>query len=605
MKTNKFLIATLAALLASGMVSCGDDDPSNGTYMPDTNGANNQNGNENDNGNTDNESGEKATLTVTVPAGTIGTDGLSKKDNYASYAGWDKHDSWNLANCHDPSVTYYNGYYYMYGTDASYGNEHLKAPQGKHFQGKRSKDLVNWGWVGGPFNEAPSWVLDSINSYRSKIGLEGTLTYNDIKDKIGYWAPVVRTVNGKIRMYYSIVCDNCIKTGSKDFDGSWTMWSFIGMCETTDPENDVWYDKGFVTCSSSDKGPDGWARTSTNDWNAYCYYNAIDPTYIVTPSGEHWLIHGSWHSGFTALQIDANTGKPINPVGNPWFDNVEDLQAHFGKRISTRGISRWQASEAPEVIYKDGYYYLFMAWDGLDVPYNTRVVRTEENGNVDGPYFTSRGANFTNGAENTKVYPIVTHPYKFKDGVGWVGIAHCCVFQNEETKEWFYMSQGRAPKDVWGNAYSNALMMGHVRKIVWCPATAEDLNDLWPIALPERYANVEQTPIKTSEIAGKYELINLAYKYAQQIEADEDYLVLNEDGTMTGPFNGTWEFDETTKYLKLTSANGQFEGSGNNIGSVIVCVERERDWEKGVESTLVFAGFHKLHTNTFWGKKVE
>ena len=148
-------------------------------------------------------------------------------------------------------------------------------------------------------------------------------------------------------------------------------------------------------------------------------------------------------------------------------------------------------------------------------------------------------------------------------------------------------------------------MLGHVRKIVWCPATADDLTDLWPIALPERFANVEQTPIKTSEIAGKYELINMGYKPAVQQVADEDYLVLNEDGTMSGPFNGTWEYDESTKYLKLTSDDGKFAGSNNNIGSVIVCVERERDWEKKVESTLVFAGFHKLHTNTFWGKKVE
>lgn len=544
------------------------------------------------------------TLSQTVSAGAIGTDGLSKNDNYRSYSGWSQRDSWNLANCHDPSVVYYNGYYYMYGTDASFGNEHNKAPHGKHFQGKRSKDLVNWGWVGGPFDEAPSWILDSINSFRAKMGLQGTLTYNDIKDQLGYWAPVVRVVDGKIRMYYSIVCDNCIKTGSKTFDGSWNIWAFIGMCETTDPENDVWYDKGFVTCSSSDKGKDGWARSSTNDWNAYCFYNAIDPTYIVTPEGEHWLIHGSWHSGFTSLQLDAVSGKPLKAVGDPWADNTASLQERFGKRIATRGISRWQASEAPEVIYKDGKYYLFMAWDGLDVPYNTRVVRAE---NIQGPYYTSRGANFTNGEENTKVYPIVTHPYKFKDGPGWVGISHCCVFQGEgeNSGSWFYMSQQRPPANTWGDAYSNAMMMGGVRKLVWCPATAEDLTDLWPIALPERFANVEQTPIKTSEIAGKYELINLGYKYAEQIPADEDYLVLDADGKMSGPFNGTWEFDETTKYLKLTSSDGKFEGSGNNLGSVIVCVERERDWEKAKESTLVFAGFHKLHTNTFWGKKVE
>ena len=591
MKTRHFIMAAILSATAA-FIGCKDDEPKDDDLLPPNSGSKtevNQDG---------------STLSTKVVAGAIGTDGLSKNDNYASYAAWAQHDSWNLANVHDPSVAYYNGYYYMYGTDASYGNEHQKAPHGKHFQGKRSKDLVNWGWVGGPFDEAPSWILDSINSFRSKMGLQGTLTYNDIKDQLGYWAPVVRVVDGKLRMYYSVVCDNHLKTGSKDFDGSWNIWAFIGMCETTDPENDVWYDKGFVTCSSSDKGKDGWARSSTNDWNAYCFYNAIDPTYIVTPEGEHWLIHGSWHSGFTSLQLDPTTGKPLKAVGDPWADNAEDLQARFGTRVATRGISRWQASEAPEVIYKDGKYYLFMAWDVLDVPYNTRVVRSE---NIQGPYYTSRGANFTNGEENTKVYPIVTHPYKFKDGVGWVGISHCCIFEGEGDLKgtWFYMSQGRAPVNVWGNAYSNALMMGHVRKLVWCPATAEDLTDLWPIALPERFANVEQTPIKKSEIPGKYEFINLGYKQGVQMEADENYLVFNEDGTMSGPLSGTWEFDETTKYLKLTSSDGKFQGSGKNIGSVIVCVERERDWEKGVESTLVFAGFHKLHTNTFWGKKVE
>ncbi|MBO4243831.1 MAG: hypothetical protein J5882_02075, partial [Bacteroidales bacterium] len=48
------------------------------------------------------------------------------KDNYASYAGWENHANWNLANVHDPTVFFFNGMYYMFGTDASYGNEHLK-----------------------------------------------------------------------------------------------------------------------------------------------------------------------------------------------------------------------------------------------------------------------------------------------------------------------------------------------------------------------------------------------------------------------------------------------------------------------------------------------
>ncbi|MFV0522525.1 MAG: hypothetical protein ACK5MI_08905 [Mangrovibacterium sp.] len=41
-------------------------------------------------------------------------------DDYSAISSWDNRASWNLANVHDPSVAYDNGYYYMYTTDASY-----------------------------------------------------------------------------------------------------------------------------------------------------------------------------------------------------------------------------------------------------------------------------------------------------------------------------------------------------------------------------------------------------------------------------------------------------------------------------------------------------
>ena len=355
-------------------------------------------------------------------------------DDYSSIASWANRNEWNLANVHDPSVAYYNGYYYMYGTDASYGNEH----EGHgHFQGKRSTDLVNWKWVGGPFYDAPSWVADSLNAIRSRMDLDA-IAQEDIR--YGYWAPVVRRVNvggqDKLRMYYSIVIDNYIKTGNANtpanFDGSWTERAFIGMCESTDPAGAVWIDKGYVTCSSSDRGLD-YSRSSLSDWSAYFYYNAIDPSYIVTPEGKHYLIHGSWHSGFALLEVDATTGKPLNTLGEPYANSASELEARYGVRIGTRtASSRWQGSEAPEIIYKDGYYYLFMAYDALDIPYNTRVVRSA---NIEGPYLDIAGHNFTNGSGDC--YPIVTHPYKFNLSYGWVGISHCSVFQKENTDEWF------------------------------------------------------------------------------------------------------------------------------------------------------------------------
>ncbi len=605
MKKLNLILPLLAAAMAI-LPSCKDDEKGSTTALPTTTNT----------GTPTNEDEQSATLSVTVAPGAIGTDGQTKNDDYRSISSWANKDSWNLANCHDPSVAYYNGYYYMYGTDASYGNAALSAPHGKHFQGKRSKDLVNWGWVGGPFDIAPSWVLDSINSFRAQMGLDGTVTYNDIKDNgndaFGYWAPVVRVVDGKLRMYYCIVCDYIhIKTGKNADDNSPCVWAFIGMCESTDPENDVWYDKGFVACSSSDKGRDAWQNIVSGDWgNTYCFYNGIDPTYITTPSGEHWLIYGSWHSGFAALQINPETGKALNPVGVPWADSKSALEAKYGKRIWTRVASgywsRWQGSEGPEIIYneKDGYYYMFMAWDGLAEEYNTRVVRSK---NPDGPYYTSRDVEVTNGIQGNNVFPIVTHPYKFKDGNGWVGISHCGVFQNVETQDWFYMSQQRLPSTAGGNA-PNAVMMGGVRKIFWCPSTADDLNDLWPIASPERFANVPQTAISKDEIAGNYEVIKMGYpstrfvdsKYtAQQVAQDME---LTSDGNVTGAVEGKWSFDPTNNYLTIEFTN---PSDYKNQTSVVLVVGRERDWEKKRESTLVFAGFHKQMDFTFWGKKVE
>lgn len=568
---KKQLLSLFAILVAFSFSSCGEDEPEGiktGSQKPDV----------------DITDEEDEPYDFKIP---------TYQDDYASIAGWNNHDKWNLANVHDPSVAYYDGYYYMYGTDASYGNEHEKAPRGKHFQGKRSKDLVNWEWVPGPLNDAPAWVVTKLNEIRESMNLDPIEKQNI---SFGFWAPVVRriSVDGqvKLRMYYSIVIDNYIKSGkriSEPFDGSWSERAFIGVCESTDPANGNWKDLGFVTCSSSDKGKD-FSRARNNSWaDAYFFYNAIDPTYIVTPEGDHYLIHGSWHSGFALLKIDPSTGKPDHELGLPYADNAEALQARYGKRVATRiptgkSYCRWQGSEAPEVIYKDGYYYLFMAYDGLDVPYNTRVARSR---NIEGPYVDIRGVDITTGGD---CFPIVTHPYKFSRGYGWVGISHMCAFQNR-SGEWFYMSQGRLPQNVGGNAYSNAIMMGHVRRLVWCPSSPNNLDDLWPIALPERYAHYESNkPITADELVGTWEHINLGYNFEKQDQAEA--LVLEADGTMKGALTGKWSFDAEKKYLTL--------------GNVVVCVERELDWESSPrEVTIVYAGTEKSINKTYWGKKID
>lgn len=498
----------------------------------------------------------------------------SYADDYRSIAGWENRASWNLANVHDPTVFLADdGYYYMYQTDASFGNAH---DGHGHFHGRRSKNLIDWEYLGGTMTSVPFWVLEKCNEFRAGMGL-GKVT----EPQFGYWAPSARkvSVNGKTiyRMYYSIVMDNYIGNGkpaSTAFDGTWTERAFIGLMETENPaDNGSWVDKGYVICSSSDRGLD-YSRKSTSDWEGYFRFNAIDPSYIVTPEGKHWLIYGSWHSGIAAVELDPESGKVKAELPNPWGTEAEI--APYGKLIESRG-GRWQGSEGPEVIYRDGYYYLFLAYDGLDVPYNTRVVRSA---NVDGPYVDINGSDAT---ELSQAYPIQTHPYAFADDRGWVGISHCAVFEDGKGN-WFYASQARFPNSDTDSWAPNAVMLGHVRKIVWS-------EDGWPMVLPERYGAVPDLEISADEICGSWEHIDLSYAYAQQ--RTSQIMTFGEDGKISeGPWSGaSWSFDPETR--RISVSNG-----------VTLYVERECDWEaKPRKASLVYVAHG--NNKTYWGKKAE
>ena len=503
------------------------------------------------------------TLSKTEPTGLDSWKAPNYADDYRNISTWAQRANWNLANVHDPSVMKAeDGYYYMYCTDAGYGD-----PQNGHghFHCRRSSDLVNWEYMGATMPNTPEWVMTKLNEIRANMGL-GASTAN--ASAYGYWAPCARKVrNGLYRMYYCIVVP-----GTIDGNGTWSERAFIGLMETSNPGDvNSWQDKGYVLTNYSDKELN--YRVAADNWaNCYFKYNAIDPSYIITPEGAHWLIYGSWHSGFAAVQLNGETGKPMtDPMPNPWGTANE---AAYGKRIITRKAGdRWQAAEAPEIVYHDGYYYLFMAYDALDVPYNTRVVRSK---NVDGPYETIEGNKVTNGGE---AYPIVTHPYKFSEGFGWVGISHCAIF-DDGNGNWYYASQQRFPTTAGGNA-PNAVMMGGVRSIQW-------LSNGWPVVMPERYAAVPTVAITSDQIAGTWEHIDLSYKYGEMKTAST--MTFGADGTITEGVwkGGKWSFNASTNTL---TANG-----------VELKVQRECDWESSPRKhTLVYAGVNG--TKTYWGKK--
>lgn len=520
-------------------------------------------------------------------------------DNYTAIAEWENNSKWNLANVHDPSVMLAeDGYYYMYQTDASYGNAH----EGHgHFHCRRSKDLVNWEYLGATMEEAPAWAVEKLNEYRNEmINAEGKkldpIKAEDIS--YGYWAPVVRKVNnGLYRMYYSLVIDNYIKTGKKNtaenFDHSWTERSFIGLMETSNPASNQWEDKGMVVCSASDQPnteANGWGRRGTGDWDAYFKFNAIDPTYTITPEGKHWLIYGSWHSGFAALEVNPSTGMPLTPLAKPWTVEGNSIDS-FGKLVATRGNStnRWQASEGPDVIYnpQTQKYYMFMAYGQLAVAYNTRVVRADR---PEGPYVDMQGNSATAGIE---MLPVVTAPYKFSNSNGWVGISHCGIFDDGQGN-WYYTSQGRFPVDVPGINASNAIMMGHVRSILWT-------EDGWPIVMPERYGAVPKVAIAKEELEGNWELIQMkptaqnSTNDGNATQYESKVITLGADGKVTSEAWGndqTWSFDAAKNMITI----------GNNK----IYIQREVDWEASPRvATIVGGGYQDNGATTNWMKKIN
>ena len=509
-----------------------------------------------------------------VKTDVVITDGQNLNDDYTNIADWSNRFKWNLANVHDPSVVLADdGYYYMYQTDASYGNAHVGEGQARgHFYCRRSKDLVNWEFMGPTMHGVPTWMKAKLNEIRKAMGLGASTTDFRNQNQFGYWAPCVRRISKDLyRMYYVVTLPGTINGA-----GTWSERCFIGLMETKNPADiDSWVDKGYVVTNYSDLELN--YKVSATDY-AHCYfkYNAIDPSLIINEKGEHWLIYGSWHSGFAAMQLDPSTGKPLHALGNPWG---KENEASYGKFIYTRQLgNRWQASEAPEVVYHDGYYYLFIAYDELSVAYNTRVVRSK---NIDGPYYDITGKDVTNHGGDA--YPILTHPYKFGNHHGWVGISHCAVF-NDGKGNWYYASQQRFPENYKGNANSNALMLGGVRSIVWT-------SDGWPLVLPERYAGITQKAITETELLGDWQHINLAYHYKKQdasvaMTLGSDHKV--KFGWKTGK---AWTFDASKNVLTID--NEQFY------------LRRELDWEANPrKETIVYVGLSKDGKTTYWGKKV-
>lgn len=453
-------------------------------------------------------------------------------DTYGHIQSYAFTGQWGPYNLHDPSIIKDGDWYYCFSTDVAYGQ---KIKPG--IMVRRSKDLVEWEFRGWAYDGLPKQAVNYITSVKS-----------DYIPNEGVWAPYILKVGNEFRLYYS-VASNGFRV------------SAIGLLTSTSLEG-PWVEKGLAIQSKTE-GPGT---------------NAIDPSVVVTPQGEHYLYYGSAWDGLFVVKLDPTTGLPIQKG---------DLGNLVVRRGKTNGVYNGNL-EAPEIIYNADLkkYFLFVSYDWIDTKYNVRVFRSDS---PVGPFLDWNGERADLAADHAD--QIVLGPYAFKGHAGWQGTAHCSVFKNEKG-DYFMATQGRPAVDRF-------FMDMHLRKMFWS-------DNGWPMVSPERYAAVAQDPITKEEIVGEYEQIIHGYVrvpgYAEaQTNPNINYAVstnpkLEANGTIFGDAANTWVFDSKNNSLELRWAGGLFVDKFK--------VSRERDWEKGVKSTLVMTGYNGGGLG-IWLKKIK
>lgn len=230
---------------------------------------------------------------------------------------------------------------------------------------RTSPDLTQWTLRGQVLAALPEWVSELIPDTR------------------GVWAPDISYVKGRYRLYYA-----CSLFGENR--------SVIGLVSTQslDPAHPQfgWRDDGQVLQSR-----DGDR------------FNAIDPNRFEDQEGRQWLAFGSFWDGIMLSELDPASLKP------------KDSRAPV--RLAVRAD---HAIEAPFLIFRNGWYYLFASCEfccrGANSTYFTIAGRSRH---VEGPYLGPNDQPMLAGG-GLNVLDANHEPSGFK------GPGHCAILQTPE-----------------------------------------------------------------------------------------------------------------------------------------------------------------------------
>lgn len=502
---------------------------------------------------------------------------------------------------HDPSIVKdpKSGMYYIFGSHRAFA---------------KSKDLLNWKTFSTNLGEDMFELFKHPWDEWSKTatgssGLAGMM-----------WAPDViwNETMQKWCMYMSINGDNwvssiCLLTADK-IEGPYEYKGVVVYSGINNPNKSVDVNQTDIY-KVLGEGADLTRYASTDEG---CI-NAIDPNIQEDEKGDWYMTYGSWSAGIFQLKLDKTTG--LRDYNTKYETKKDASDAYLGTKIAG---GYYCSGEAPYLLKIGKYYYLFLSYAALEAMggYQMRIYRSE---NIGGPYVDQNGVSaIRDRSEDVKLTNYGMRIFSSYDmyGMDTVQVAqgHNSAFVDDDGKAYLvYHTRFQS------NTGTIELHQVRVHQMF--------VNaDGWLVAAPYEYTGETVSPegYAKEDMAGTYEFIyhnpTSFYKVAaekqlgivgrgdkvKKMQADHEVTVgshvstvsyslefhqeaaekitLNEDGTVTGEYEGTWTADKSGMTLDL---------GGGKVFKGVFLKQANETAERDMTMTFTAAG----NNVTVWGVK--
>lgn len=436
---------------------------------------------------------------------------------------------------HDPSVVYDKGTYYVFGS---------------HMAWAKSTDLMNW----------QSFTMNINSEYPELFGREWenycrTDTNPELKGNL--WAPdvIYNEKMGKYCMYMSVNGDD---------------WNSVIVMLTADSIEGPYAYGGPVVYSGFDAGDKHPAELTDvyqvlgegADLTRYqsttnTKLNAIDPCVTYDEEGNLWMVFGSWFGGIYLLKLDEETGLRDYATTYETVPNQSD--AYYGYKLAG-GCS--VSGEGPFIIYKDGYYYLFLSYGGLvaEGGYQIRIFRSE---NITGPYVDEAGNSAVYTSQENNLFTNIG--VRIMGSYNWSGNRETRVAQGHNSA---YVSEDGEIYMVYHSRFAegkNGITEAHEVRVQQLFVNEAG----WLVAAPYEYTgeHISKTGYDMEQMCGEYEfIIHTPTTYYQKAGKatvgimQPSHITLNKDGSVTGELTGSWTYEEGSPNMTITLDGITYQG---------------------------------------------